>query len=196
MTITVDWLTFRALVVTAIETAMPPVVLATCGVAWEDGPRPHAGQRVLLSVVSGLFDDRDSALDEGGIQRLESMAAITVQVKAESSYDTGDADALWLIEQLRLGLRKVSVNAALEAAGVVIQVFPKSTRNIGGAADDRALSVHALEFTCCTTFGLTPDPAEDAGLVERVVAAGVVTQPGVASSITVPVDVTDPDPEP
>lgn len=187
----VDWLGFRAAVLAAVEGAMPSAVLATTGVAWADGPRPHASRLVLLSVVSAVFDDRDSALDTGGVQELESMALITVQVTAESPYDSADVDALWLLEQCRLGLRKVSVLAALEAAGVVVAVFPRSTRNIGGVADGRALSVHSFEFTGCATFGLTPDPAEDAGLVERVVAAG--TANGI---IPLALDVTDPDPEP
>lgn len=198
-TIVLDWLGFRAAILGAVEAAMPPNVLATCGVAWADGPRPHARHRVLLSVVSTDSDDRDSALNEGGVQRLETMKVVVIQITAESSFDSGDADALWLIEQLRLGLRKVSVHAALEAAGVVIQVFPRSTRNIGGSADDRALSVHALEFTCCATFGLAADPLEDAGLVERAVATGTVSAlngAGHPQTMTPSVDVSDPDPEP
>ena len=185
--IVTDWLGFRAAVLAAVSAAMPPAVLATTGVAWADGPRPHASHLVLLSVVSSVFDDRDSALSVGGPQLLESMAVITVQVTAESPYDAGDFDALWLVEQLRLGLRKVSAREALETVGIVIQVYPRSTRNIGGIADSRALSVHALECTFCATFGLTT--TEDAGLVERVVAAGTV-----GGTITIGVDVTDPDP--
>lgn len=192
--IVTDWLGLRAALVAAVEAAIPPPVLEVCGVAWEDGPRPHAGLRVLLSVVSTVFDDRDSALDTGGLQLLESMVCPTIQVKTESSYDSGDRDALWLIEQLRLGLRKVSVCEALAAQGIVMQVFPRATRNIGGVADERALSVHALEFTCCCTFGLVT--TEDAGLVERIVAAGALTQPDVALPVTAGTDVSDPDPEP
>lgn len=188
-----DWLGLRAAVVAAIEAAIPSAVLAVTGVAWEDGPRPHAGLRVLLSVVSAVFDDRDSALSVGGLQTLESMAVVTIQVKAESSYDTGDRDALWLIEQLRLGLRKVSVKDALDVAGVVISVFPRSTRNIGGIADDRALSVHALEFTTCCTFEL--ETTEDAGLIEHIEIEGTLTDlDGTEFDITV--DVDDPSPEP
>jgi hypothetical protein len=191
VTIVTDWLGLRSALIAAVEAAIPAPVLEVCGVAWEDGPRPHAGLRVLLSVVSTLFDDRDSGLDEGGNQRLESMVCPTIQVKTESSFDSGDRDALWLIEQLRLGLRKVSVCEALGAAGIVIQVFPRSTRNIGGMADERALSVHALEFTVCCTFGLVT--TEDAGLIERLVAEGALTDGGV---IVVPVDQSDPTPEP
>jgi hypothetical protein len=189
MSIVTDWPGFRAAALAAVEAAMPPAVLAKTGVAWTDAPRPHATHLVLLSVVSSVFDDRDSALSEGGPQTLESMAVITVQVTAESPYDSADFDALWLLEQCRLGLRKVSVLEALAAGGIVIAVFPRSTRNIGGIADDRALSVHAFEVTLCATFGLVT--TEDAGLVERVVAAGTV-----GSTITVGVDVSDPDPEP
>jgi hypothetical protein len=191
-TVVTDWLGLRAALVTAVEAAIPPPVLEVCGIAWEDGPRPHAGLRVLLSVVSTVFDDRDSALDTGGLQLLESMVGATIQVKTESSYDSGDRDALWLIEQLRLGLRKVSVIEALAAQGIVIQIFPRTTRNIGGLADGRALSVHALELTVCCTFGLVT--TEDAGLVERIVGAGTLT--GAGAPIVVPVDQSDPAPEP
>lgn len=201
-TIATDWLGFRAAVLAAVSAAMPPAVLAATGVCWADGPRPFASHHVLLSVVSATFDDRDSALSRGGLQTLESMAVITVQVVTESPIDEGSADALWLIEQLRLGLRKVSVRAELEAAGIVIQVYPRSTRNIGGVSDGHALSVHALEVTFCCTFALTPDPGEDAGLVERVVFAGVIeadagdgSDPG-SDTLTIDVDLTDLDPEP
>lgn len=190
-----DWLGFRSAVQAAIEAAIPPSVLATAGVAWADGPRPHARHRVLLSIVSAVFDDRDSALSEGGIQSLESMAVIAVQVTAESSFDTADADALWLIEQLRLGLRKVTVAAALDEAGVVIQIFPRSTRNIGGVADDRALSVHAFEFTCCAGFELASDPAEDAGLIEHTEIAAAITDVD-SSELDIPITLDDPTPEP
>lgn len=188
-----DWLGLRAAVLGAIEAAIPTAVLAVTGVAWEDGPRPHAGLRVLLSVVSSVFDDRDSALSQGGEQTLESMSVVTFQVKTESTYDTGDRDALWLIEQLRLGLRKVSVKDALATAGVVISVFPRSTRNIGGMGDERALSVHALEFTTCCTFALAT--TEDAGLIERVEAEGTLTDLD-DTEIDIEIDVSDPTPEP
>jgi hypothetical protein len=193
MSTVTDWLGFRAAVLAAVEAAMPPAVLATTGVAWADGPRPTARHLVLLSIVSAVFEDRDSALSQGGPQTLESMAVITTQVTAESTGDTGDTDALWLVEQLRLGLRKVSVREALETAGIVVAAYPRSTRNIGGIADGYALSVHALECTFCATFGLVT--TEDAGLVERVVLAGVALD-DAGHQITIAVDLTDPDPEP
>lgn len=195
MTITVTWLSFRAAVQAAIEAAIPASVLETTGVSWADGPRPNARHRVLLSVISAVFDDRDSALSYAGVQTLESMAVVVVQVTCESTFDSGDADALWLIEQLRLGLRKVSVKDALAAAGIVVQVFPRTSRNIGGIADGRALSVHAIEFTSCATFALSPDPPEDAGLIEHVQGEGTLTDLD-DSTITTTFAVDDPDPEP
>ena len=187
-----DWLGFRAAVVAAVEAAMPASVLETCGVAWADGPRPNARHRVLLSIVSAVFDDRDSALSTGGAQTLESMAVIVVQITSESTFDSADADALWLIEQLRLGLRKVSVQEALVEAGIRIQVFPRTTRNIGGFADDRALSVHAIEFQCCASFSLETD--EDAGLIEHVELEGTLTDLD-DTEIVVDIEVDDPEPE-
>lgn len=188
------WLSFRAALVSAIDAAMPASVLETASVAWSDAPREFAGHRALLSVVSSVFEDRDSALSQGGEQSLESMAIITVQLTAESSFDAGDQDALWLIEELRLGIRKLSVQAILEAAGIRIQAFPRSTRNIGGVADDRALSVHALEFTCCTTFGLTPNPPEDAGVIEHVEGEATINDVD-ESEITLDFAADDPDAE-
>lgn len=172
MAVATEWLGFRAAVLAAVEAAMPPSVLAATGVTWADGPRLYAGHQVLLSIVSAIFDDRDSALSMGGPQVLESMGVITVQIVTESGFDSGDADALWLIEQLRLGLRKVSVRERLEVLGIVVQAYPRTTRNIGGVGDDRALSVHATEVTFCATFGL--ETTEDAGLVERVGVTGAV----------------------
>ncbi len=183
-----DWLGFRAAVLAAVEAAMPPSVLATTGVAWADAPRPFAGHHVLLSIVSAVFEDRDSALSEGGPQLLESMAVITVQILTESGHDSGDADALWLLEQVRLGLRKVSVGEALEAAGVVVQAFPRTTRNIGGVGDDRALSVHATEVVFCATFGL--ETTEDAGQVATIGVAGAVLD-DAGDELAVAFDVTD-----
>jgi hypothetical protein len=188
-----DWLGFRAAVLAAVSAALPAAVFDYTAVNWADGSREMASHRVLLSIVSAVFDDRDSALSEGGVQRLESMAVIVVQLTAESGYDTGDHDALWLIEQLRLGLRKVSVQEALSTAGIVIQAYPRTTRNLGGTADDRALSVHALEFTCCATFTLVPDPAEDAGLIEHLEAEATFV---AGADIVVPIEVDDPHPEP
>lgn len=194
MTITTDWLGFRAAVASAIEAAITASVLATTGVAWADGPRPTARHRVLLSVVSAVFDDRDSALSQGGEQSLESMAVITIQVTCESTFDTGDSDALWLMEQLRLGLRKLSVQAIFATAGIRVQIYPRTSRNIGGIADDHALSVHAIEFTCCATFVLVPDPPEDAGLIEHI--EGEATIADGDDEITTTFAVDDPEPEP
>jgi hypothetical protein len=191
--IATDWLGFRAAVVAAVESAMSPSVLETTAVEWADGPRSTARRHVLLSVVSSVFDDRDSALDEGGPQRVETMAVIVVQMSAEATDDAGDADALWLIEQVRPGLRKVSVREALAALGIAIQVFPRSTRNIGGTADGRALSVHAIEATFCCTFVL--DTGEDAGLVEQVDIEGTVTDDR-GDDIALELNILDPSPEP
>jgi hypothetical protein len=121
------------------------------------------------------------------------MAVVVVQIAAESPFDAGDTDALWLIEQLRLGLRKVSVREALRAAGVVIPVFPHSSRNVGGVADGRALSVHVIEATFCATFGLVT--TEDAGLVETVGVTGALTD-DAGGGLTVDIDISDLDPEP
>lgn len=195
--IATDWLGLRAAVLAAVEAAMPPGVLSTTVVGWEGGARAFGGHHVLLSIVSAVFDDIDSALDTGGPQVLETMATVTVQITAESVTDDGDADALWLLEQVRLGLRKVSVREALEALGIVVQLFPSSTRNVGGAADDRALSVHSIEVVFCATFRL--ETGEDAGLVEHVGITASIDVDGEEDSgdeLALAFSIDDPSPEP
>lgn len=188
-----DWAGFRAAVVAAVSAALPAPVLATTSVAWEDGPREQASGRLILSEVSTTYDDRDSALSTGGLQTLESMVVVTVQIRAESTFDSPDANALWLIEQCRLGLRKVSVNAALEVAGIVVQAYPPRAQRLPGIADGHALSMAVTELVLCTTFGLTT--TEDAGLIEHVEGTATVTDDR-GSDIDLSFTIDDPDPEP
>lgn len=193
MSILTDWAGFRAAVVAAVRAALPSDVALTTGVAFEDGARPHARWRLLLSAVSTTYDDRDSSLSTGGLQTLESMVCVTVQIRAESTFDSPDANALWLIEQCRLGLRKLSVNAALEAAGIVVQAYPARAQRLPGVADGHALSMAVIEWTLCTTFGLTT--TEDAGLIEHVEGTATVTDDR-GSDIDLTFTIDDPDPEP
>lgn len=167
-------------------------------VTWFDGRRPFASRRLLLSVVSTTFDhDLDSSLSEGGEQDLRSMATVTVQVQAESTHDSpsvadgGHGDALHLIEQVRLGLRRIRVLEALQAAGMAIVGFPATTVSRSYPADGRIVSAHSFDVQFRTIleydFG---DDLDLGGLIERVVAEGADDLEGAD------IDVSDPTPEP
>ena len=166
-------------------------------VTWSDDRRPYARHRLLLSVVSTVFNhDRDSALSTGGEQELSTMATITVQFAAESAHDGsagppgGSAgDALWLLEQVRLGLRRVSVAQALFDAGVAIVGYPAITVSRSYPADGRIVSAHSFDVALRTILE-APDfgADEDAGLIERVIGEGA------ADLENADVDVSDPTP--
>lgn len=199
------WETFRAAVVAAITGAMPTAVRAPADnngptVTWSDAPRPFAAHRLLLSIVSTTFDhDLNSSLSEGGAQVLESMATVTVQVTAESTHDSSSAsagasgDALWLLEQVRLGLRRISVLDALTLAGVRVTGFPAATVSRSYPADHRIISAHSFDVQLRTilAFEFAGD-TEVGGLIERVIGEGAT-----GSDLEgVEFDVSDPTPEP
>lgn len=192
------WAVFRAAVEAATFAAMPTAVSTPANndgptVSWSDAQRPFSKHRLLLSVVSGAPNhDRDSSLSTGGAQELSSMRTIVVQVQAESSYDRSGApgDALWLLEQVRLGLRKVSVRTALAAAGVAVVGFPGTTVSRSYPADGRIVSAHSFDVGFRFTF-VFDATGEDAGLIETVDALGVN---GDVDDIAI--SETDPDPEP
>lgn len=195
-----SWLEFRAAVVAAVTAALPaavrtPAQLNGPTVSWFDDRRPFAKHRLLLSVVTAVPEhDRDSALAEGGEQELSSAQLVTVQVQAESSHDqsngpTPGGDALWLIEQVRLGLRKVSVRDGLTTAGVVIAAFPGPTVSRSFPADGRVISAHSFDVQFRAVFDFDAS-GEDAGLIERVEADGADELAGLDF------DVDDPTPEP
>lgn len=203
------WEAFRSAVVAAVTSAMPTAVRAPADnngptVTWSDGPRPFAAHRLLLSIVSTTFDhDHDSALSEGAEQALCSMATVTVQVTAESTHDssaragtagaTAPGDALWLLEQVRLGLRRVSVLDALVEAGVRIVGFPAATTGRSYPADGRIISAHSFDVQFRTIFEFDfGGDSEDAGLLERVIGEGEAG----SDLEDVAFDVSDPTPEP
>lgn len=188
-------LQFRNAVVAAVTAALPAAVRSPANndgptVSWFDGRRPFGKHRLLLSVVSSVPEqDRDTALYQGGAQTISSSNVITVQVQAESSFDTGDVDALWLIEQVRLGLRKVSVRRTLADAEVSIASFPGGTNSRPYPADGRIVSAHSFDCSFRTVFDFDTT-GEDAGLIERMIGEGTGELDGAD------VDVSDPTPEP
>lgn len=199
------WEAFRTAVVAAVVSAMPTAVRAPADnngptVTWSDGPRPFAAHRLLLSIVSTTFDhDHDSSLSEGAAQALCSMATVTVQITAESTHDSSansggaPGDALWLLEQVRLGLRRISVLDALTTAGVRIVGFPVATISRSYPADHRIISAHSFDVQFRTIFEYDfGGDAEDGGLIERVIGEGEAG----GDLADVEFDVSDPTPEP
>ncbi len=191
------WLELRDAVAAAVTAAMPSAVRTPANldgptVSWADDRRPFAKHRFLLSDVSATFDhDRDSALSEGGAQELSTMATAVIQVTGESAHDLPSADARWLLEQIRLGLRKVSVRAELEDSGIAIVGFPGPTTSRKYPADGRTISAHS--FDIAFRFILDGEATgEDAGLIEHVVDTGAT----LSDDVDVLPDVDDPDPEP
>lgn len=197
------WATFRAAVAAAVSAAMPSSVRAPANndgptVTWTDDRRPFGKHRLLLSIVSTRFDhDRDSALSTGGEQELSTMATVTVQVTAESVHDPSGApgsspgDALWLLEQVRLGLRRVSVREALATAEAPIVGFPAATTSRSYPADGRIISAHSFDVQFRTVFDF--DPEESEGQIEHVEAEGEGGLDGVEISVD---DPTPDDPTP
>ncbi len=190
-----DWVSFRAAVEAAVYAAMPSSVRTPANndgpaVFWGDGADPYAKHKVQLTEVSVVYEmDRDTALYVGGAQALSSFVAITVQVQCESIHDDPTLNAQWIIEQIRLGLRRVSMREALQTANVIIANFPGATVRRSYPADGHTISAHSFDVTFRTEFTFDAT-GEDAGLIERVVAEG---EGGLAGA---DVDVTDPDPEP
>lgn len=193
------WADFRSTVASAVSAAMPASVRAPANndgptVTWTDDARPFGKHRLLLGIVSTVFNhDRDSALSTGGDQELSSMATITVQVQAESIHDRSSSpgDALWLLEQVRLGLRRVSVAEALRAAECPIVGFPLALSARSYKADSRIISAHSFDVQFRYVLVLTPDD-ETVGQIEHVEGEGEA--PGDLVGIEFSVDDPTPDP--
>ncbi len=189
------WDTFRTAVSAAISSAMPSSVRAPANndgpdIGWIDGPSAVAKHVVQLSEVSTVIEhDRDTSLYVGGAQALSSFVRIVVQVQCESIHDDTTLNAQWLVEQVRLGLRKISVREALKTANVVIAGFPLSTTKRSYPADGHAISAASFDVEFRTEFAFDAT-GEDAGLIEQVIGEGGDDLMGVD------IDVTDPDPEP
>jgi hypothetical protein len=98
---------------------------------------------------------------------LASANLIVLQVRAESQHDDPSANALRLVEQVRLGLRKESVYAILDAAGVSVLGEDLSTVNVSYAASGRKISAYAFDLQIRTTFTLEPEADDAVGAVEH-----------------------------
>ncbi len=184
---------FRTAVRNAIAAALPTARQATVPVNWSGGAREFGDLRLLLDVVSEVEVYDREVLHPVAV--LESVRDCTLQIRAESTYDTADSDALDLLNDVRYGLRKPSVIAALATAGIV-QIGPTSaSRNVSFRSNQRLVSSHAFECLFRIGFGLTTDEA--GGLIEHVEYAGTVDMPAESGTVQIgPSQVDDPTPEP
>lgn len=102
------------------------------------------------------------------------METITVQVQAESSHDPSSApgDALWLLERVRLGLRRVAVAEALALAECPIVGFPLATVSRSYPADGRIISAHSFDVAFRTVFDFDTTGDAPVGQIEHLEAEG------------------------
>jgi hypothetical protein len=190
-----SWLTFRNAVLAAFESALPPATLAVTPVNWAGGAREMAEARLLLEPVSEVeIFVRDGDVFDAG---LSSINDVTVQVTAESTYDSSDLDARQLLELARLGLRRKAVLDGLAAANVSLVEIPMAPRNVGFSAGNRRVSAWAFDATFRYVLELAANPLDDFGLIETVQAAGEVSElDETLDPIEVTLEVVDPEPEP
>jgi hypothetical protein len=164
------WITFRAAVKAAFENAMPIAVRTATPVDWASGPRNHAGARVLLDVLSYVDEHvREATADDNLIS---SSNLVTVQVVCESPHDNPSASALWLVENVRLALRRESIKAALKAAGLAIVQFPLEPTRLPSQSGGRRMLSYVFDVTFRTTFELVPEADDAIGEIEHVEVSG------------------------
>lgn len=185
---------FRTAVRNAVEAALPTARRASVPVNWSGGAREFGDLRLLLDVISEVEEcDREELFATDG-QRLSASLRVVVQVRAESTYDTADSDALDLLNSVRFGVRRTSVSLALTAAGVEPVGAPSTTRNVSFRSNQRLVSSHAFELEFRTVFGLQTE--EQAGQIEHVELAGSVASPSSSDVVSFDLTVDDPTPEP
>lgn len=189
------WATFRTAIEAAFLQALTPALRTTVSVNWEGGAREFGSTdgRLLIDVLSYVEEHvQEAEVDEA---LLSSSNLVTLQVVAESQHDSADLNALRLIENFRLGLRKESVTAILDAAGISLLEAPMSPQRLPTVATGRKISAYAFDVQLRATFSLTPEADDAIGLLEHVEAAATLTNPG-ASDVTYDVAADDPTPEP
>jgi hypothetical protein len=171
----VTWETFRDAVLAAVEGCLSAELLAVTPVNWADLPREFGGSRLLLSNVSSVESFvREGDVDDAGIS---SISDEVVQIVAESQHNSSDVDARSLLERVRLGLRRKTIEDQLAEAGLVLIGIPMAPKNVSFPSGNRRVSAWAIDVTFRTVFSLAADPADDFGLIEHVTLSGVVEDP-------------------
>lgn len=187
-----NWLSFRTAVRDAVEASLGTTLAATTNVDWGDGGRGFSQRRLLLTIVSATDEWIYEEPNVPG-QRLSSQKDVAVQVMAESVHDSADADAQDLLEQVRLGLRRTSVRAALNAAGVSTPKDPSPTSRFSYLHQGRMVSAHAFDVVFRGVFA-TFDLNEDAGPIEHVEVEGAGVGDDQAPPLELPIDFVVDDP--
>lgn len=191
-----DWSTFRTAIEAALRQALPSAIRAKVPINWSGGARQFGDRdgRVLLSVTSDLEEMTSYADLEG--DDVETENSVTVQVLCESQHDDPTLSGARLSKLLALGLRKESVTAILEAAGIGFLDQSLAVTNVGYLdANQRRVSAFAFDALFSTTFTLTPEADDAIGAIEHVSYEGTIANPG-ASDLTNSDTVDDPTPGP
>ena len=189
------WQTFSDAFEAALNQALPSSLRNTIAISRAGGARQFGGPdgRLLWSVTSHSEDivrEADENLDE-----VASSNTIVLQVTAESQHDHPSKNALRLIEQVRLGLRKESVYAILDAAGISLLGIPMNPANASYPDDGRLVSAYAFDVSLRTVFTLTPEADDAIGLIETASGSGELEMPE-PPNVEDTFSVADPTPEP
>lgn len=191
--VNVSELEFRAAIVAAVEGALGALA-STTGVSWADGGRELADRRILLSIISSTEEWVHEELPDANTQRVSAQRDVSIQMMAESTFDTGDADARDLLNTLRFGLRRLSVVEALHAAGIGMPSQASAISRFSYLHSGRRVSAHAFDTVFRASFGATF--TESSGLLEHVEYSGDVEDDQGATADVGPAVVDDPDPKP
>jgi hypothetical protein len=190
-----DWSTFRTAVAAAFTQALPASLRDAIAISWARGAREFGGPdgRLLLDVVADVEDMyRDADVDDPIVA---SHNTITLQVTAESQHDDPTLSAWRLARLARLGLRRESVRAILEAAGISYVETPLGQTSVPYAASGRMVQAVVFDVQLATVFELALEADDGIGLIERVEADATLLQPP-DPSVTYAVEADDPTPEP
>lgn len=150
--------------VKAAVVAVVPAGTSPKAVAWSDEQRPTAQPVIILDVVSDVvLHDRETetpALGGGtAVWTLSSLHHMNVQVRAESIHGAPGRDALFVLEQIRAGLRRPSVLATASGAGVELVapeiVMPITKRSFLGS-DQRTVSSYSFETQARAVLDFAP----------------------------------------
>lgn len=189
------WSAFRTAIEAAFLQALTPALRLLVPISWAGGPREFGDVdgRLLLDVVSHTEEHiREADVDE---TQVSSANVVTLQVTAESVHDDAAYNALRLIEQIRLGLRKESVTAILDAAFISLLEFPMTPQNTSYGASGRKISAYTFDVQLRAVFALTPEADDAIGLIEHTEWEGTLADADAVET-TVEGAADDPTPEP
>lgn len=145
------WTEIRDQVKAAYQTQFTAAGAApSVAIAWEDEPRPHAEQVVLLSVIStDELHDRDVKTG-GGVNpvthTLSTLMNIGIQVRCESVFNAGGFGSWQISEEARRGMFTQAFQDAL-TLDIQIAVPPESRRKASYDSDGHVVQTTIFEWT-------------------------------------------------